>query len=151
MEDPLFCQCSCRGTMGNIHLSCLRQWLAVKKIEKTTDNFISCYWKAFECEICKSAYPLMIKSKDRRYNLVQYERPVGDFLVLESLSHEKNNSRIIHIIKPDANKKVFKLGRGHESDLQINDISVSRWHSTIKLENGKFLLEDKASKFGTLV
>ena len=72
-------------------------------------------------------------------------------MVLESLSQEKNNSRIIHIIKPGPSKTVFKLGRGHESDLRINDISVSRCHAKIKLENGKFLLEDNTSKFGTLV
>merc|ERR1712110_740223 len=44
-----------------------------------------------------------------------------------------------------------KLGRGHESDLRINDISVSRCHAKIKLEKGKFMLEDNTSKFGTLV
>lgn len=72
-------------------------------------------------------------------------------MVLESLSQEKNNSRIIHIIRPSPQKEVFKLGRGHESDLRINDISVSRCHAKIKLENGRFLLEDNNSKFGTLV
>jgi pSer/pThr/pTyr-binding forkhead associated (FHA) protein len=72
-------------------------------------------------------------------------------MVLESLSQEKNNSRIIHIIKPGPQKTIFKLGRGHESDLRINDISVSRCHAKIKLEKGKFLLEDNTSKFGTLV
>lgn len=72
-------------------------------------------------------------------------------MVLESLSQEKNTSRIIHIIRPSANKTVFKLGRGHESDLRINDISVSRCHTKIKFERGKFLLEDNQSKFGTLV
>lgn len=43
------------------------------------------------------------------------------------------------------------MGRGHESDLRINDISVSRLHAMIKYKNGKFLLEDNVSKFGTLV
>ena len=43
------------------------------------------------------------------------------------------------------------MGRGHESDLRINDISVSRCHTKIKFERGKFLLEDNQSKFGTLV
>jgi len=71
--------------------------------------------------------------------------------VLESLSQEKNTSRIIHIIKPTTGKSIFKLGRGHESDLRINDISVSRCHAKIKLEKGKFMLEDNTSKFGTLV
>ena len=43
------------------------------------------------------------------------------------------------------------MGRGHESDLRINDISVSRLHAMIKYKNGRFLLEDNVSKFGTLV
>jgi pSer/pThr/pTyr-binding forkhead associated (FHA) protein len=72
-------------------------------------------------------------------------------LVLESLNQEKNNSRIIHIIKPGENKDSFKFGRGHESDLRINDISVSRCHAIIKFKDHKFQLEDNMSKFGTLV
>jgi len=43
------------------------------------------------------------------------------------------------------------MGRGHESDLRINDISVSRLHAIIKYKDGRFLLEDNTSKFGTLV
>jgi len=43
------------------------------------------------------------------------------------------------------------MGRGHESDLRINDISVSRCHALIKYKDNKFLLEDNLSKFGTLV
>ena len=84
----------------------------------------------------------MMKAGPQNYNLVKYDKPQGDYMVLESLSQEKNTSRIIHIIRPAANKTVFKLGRGHESDLRINDISVSRCHTKIKFEKGKFLLED---------
>lgn len=43
------------------------------------------------------------------------------------------------------------MGRGHDSDLRINDISVSRLHAFVKYKEGKFLLEDNLSKFGTLV
>lgn len=93
----------------------------------------------------------MMKAHGKNYNLVKYDKPEGNYMVLESLSQEKNNSRIIHIIRPNEQKDVFKLGRGHESDLRINDISVSRCHARIKLQNGKFLLEDNNSKFGTLV
>jgi pSer/pThr/pTyr-binding forkhead associated (FHA) protein len=63
-------------------------------------------------------------------------------MVLESLNQEKNTSRIIHIIRPTVQRDVFKLGRGHESDLRINDISVSRCHAKIKFVDGKFMLED---------
>lgn len=82
--------------------------------------------------------------------------------MLESLNQEKNTSRIIHIIIPGEHKNSFKFGRGHESDLRINDISVSRCHAIIKFKEDqnysnqaaapfKFYLEDNLSKFGTLV
>lgn len=149
--NPLISSCQCAGSVRFIHYNCLKMWLDNKKSMKTNDNFTSIYWKSFECEICKKAYPLMIKSKGVNFNLVDYERPTGSYLVLESLNQEKNTSRIVHIIKPDANKDTFKMGRGHESDLRINDISVSRCHALIKFRDGRFLLEDNLSKFGTLV
>ena len=60
---------------------------------------------------------------------------------------------MVHLIMPDADKQNFKLGRGHESDVRVSDISVSRCHALIKhnQENGRFYLEDNLSKFGTLV
>lgn len=45
----------------------------------------------------------------------------------------------------------FKLGRGLDQDLRINDISVSRYHAQIKYIENRFILEDNLSKFGTLV
>lgn len=43
------------------------------------------------------------------------------------------------------------LGRGHQCDIRVNDISVSRQHALMKLEDNKFTLFDQTSKFGTLV
>ena len=43
------------------------------------------------------------------------------------------------------------MGRGHDSDVRINDISVSRTHSCLTLNNKKILLKDYKSKFGTLI
>ena len=42
-------------------------------------------------------------------------------------------------------------GRGHESDVRIPDVSISRYHATIRFVDGSFQLEDHNSKFGTLV
>jgi pSer/pThr/pTyr-binding forkhead associated (FHA) protein len=64
---------------------------------------------------------------------------------------EKNSSRMIFIMKPNNPKMEFKVGRGHDSDIRVSDISVSRYHARVKYEDGKFLLEDNTSKFGTLV
>jgi hypothetical protein len=74
-------------------------------------------------------------------------------LWLESLTFEKNSSRMVHIIMPDQGKNQFKLGRGHESDVRVSDISVSRCHAIIKYEaeDGNYYLEDNLSKFGTLI
>ena len=45
------------------------------------------------------------------------------------------------------------IGRGHESDVRINDISVSRSHAKLKCNTseGTLLLRDLKSKFGTLI
>jgi len=43
----------------------------------------------------------------------------------------------------------FKIGRGHDNDIRISDISVSRYAS-IKKEKDNFILYDNNSKFGTL-
>jgi pSer/pThr/pTyr-binding forkhead associated (FHA) protein len=47
----------------------------------------------------------------------------------------------------------LKIGRGHDNDLRIADISVSRIHAYLKLDakSGELILEDNSSKFGTLV
>jgi pSer/pThr/pTyr-binding forkhead associated (FHA) protein len=45
----------------------------------------------------------------------------------------------------------IKLGRGHECEIRITDISVSRKHAYIKIQNNEFFILDNNSKFGTLV
>jgi len=46
---------------------------------------------------------------------------------------------------------MVKMGRGHACDIRISDISVSRLHAYIKYQNGKFLITDNNSKFGSLI
>ena len=48
------------------------------------------------------------------------------------------------------NKKI-KVGRGHESNVILSDISVSRVHFLLNTENDNVYLEDCNSKYGTLV
>ena len=64
---------------------------------------------------------------------------------------DKNTSRNIHMLTVTASKSEFKLGRGHESEVRINDISVSRCHAIIKCKKDGFYIEDNLSKFGTIV
>jgi hypothetical protein len=70
-ENPLLKCCRCAGSVGSIHLACLQSWLEVKRQSKISPNFSSFFWKTFECEICKKAYPLMIKTGSHKYKLVE--------------------------------------------------------------------------------
>mmetsp|Transcript_23772 Transcript_23772/g.23471 ORF Transcript_23772/g.23471 Transcript_23772/m.23471 type:complete len:133 (+) Transcript_23772:295-693(+) len=46
----------------------------------------------------------------------------------------------------------IKVGRGHDSEVRVTDISVSRCHALIKKsQKGTYVMEDNQSKFGTLV
>lgn len=74
--------------------------------------------------------------------MVEIERPEAGtpYIVLESILGDKNSMRIVHTIMIKDNQMDFKIGRGHESDLRINDISVSRLHVIIKYKDGGFFL-----------
>lgn len=48
---------------------------------------------------------------------------------------------------------MLKMGRGHDSEIRVCDISVSRCHTLVKFnwQTRNFYLEDNLSKFGTLI
>jgi pSer/pThr/pTyr-binding forkhead associated (FHA) protein len=49
-------------------------------------------------------------------------------------------------------RQYIRVGRGHDADIRVTDISVSRFHAKINMsENGEFFVEDNRSKFGTLI
>lgn len=75
----------------------------------------------------------------------------SQYILLESMPLDKNTSRNIHMLTVTDKKSDFKLGRGHESEVRINDISVSRCHAIIKCRKDGFYIEDNLSKFGTIV
>ena len=79
-------------------------------------------------------------------NMMRQEQSVADQTVAAAPA-----SRGVFVISLSG-KKFLKLGRGHESDVRIADVSISRWHATVSFpDNGQFILEDNESKFGTLV
>ena len=153
-ENPLLNSCKCDGSVRFIHFECLKHWLKQKMQKKEDANLVSYTWKQFECEICKKPYPYVFKSNGRKYRLVDVEVPDSrKFLWLESLTFEKNSCRMVHLIMPDEKLSTFKLGRGHESEVRVSDISVSRCHAIVKYDSNdnSYYLEDNLSKFGTLV
>lgn len=63
---------------------------------------------------------------------------------------EEKKERNLHLIFSNEGAPL-KVGRGHQCEMRVNDISVSRIHAEIRFENNKFYIKDLKSKFGTLV
>jgi hypothetical protein len=62
---------------------------------------------------------------------------------------DNNNYKSIQVITLEEGIKII-MGRGHETDVRINDISVSRIHAMLCLINNTLYIKDLKSKFGTL-
>ena len=109
------------------------------------------------CELCKTAFPYQVKvpGKDYYRNVIEYDIPELDsdddelyYIVLESIS--SNTSKVIHVVDMRCHVKMY-IGRGHDAQIRVTDISVSRMHAVfIKSVSGHFYLADNESKFGTL-
>jgi len=154
--NPMISLCKCKGTMDTMHLNCLQKWLQHKSTTKEIAGKpgVSYVTKSFNCEICKEPYPTSIKYNGVTYGLMNYEVPDNqNYIILESLNSIKENQYplSVHVMMFIENESSFLLGRGHESDVRISGISVSRTHARVYMKNNKFMLEDKGSKFGTLV
>jgi hypothetical protein len=50
--DKLICPCKCAGSMGLIHISCLKEWVNSKRLIYKGKKVCSFFWKALECELC---------------------------------------------------------------------------------------------------
>ena len=157
-DNPLIAICNCTGGTKFVHFLCLKTWLHSMMEEKVNSQLISYFWKSFHCEICTACYPcnfllflVSIICNKKRYELVDIPRPInGDFLLIESISKDKACSRAIHILVPSKIGQIYKVGRGHDADIKMSDISVSRVHSIITSTKNGFTIKDNNAKFGTL-
>jgi len=95
-------------------------------------------------------YPYKLAVGQQLVELIDIPKPPNQYIILESLRKDKNSGNGLHVISLYNNSSI-KIGRSHDSELRITDISASRLHATIKYQNGGFYLEDQNSKFGTLV
>ena len=151
-DNPLLQPCICSGSMKFIHLSCLKQWISTRscvKIDKT-ENCSVYIIKEVECELCKTKFPDYIKHEGKLYALLDFSKEYENYLTLESLTLDKHKNKFIYVVSLIKNQKM-KMGRGHDSDVLLSDISVSRVHCHLIVDNKKVFIEDNESKFGTLI
>ena len=79
--------------------------------------------------------------------LLPIDKPTGNYVILEGACEKTKSVMMIQNVPNEG----IKLGRGHDCEIRITDISVSRNHALIKFLNGAFHVFDNKSKFGTLV
>lgn len=102
-------------------------------------------------------YPRRVRVNGQIVEISRVSRPDGPYILLENNQKDGHNSKeifLVHSLKEGTSlgdDAEVKLGRGHACEIRIADISVSRIHAKIKLVDGRFILFDNSSKFGTLV
>ena len=55
--NPLISPCNCTGSVGMIHVHCLKDWLETKKTMKVHKGQVIIKFKKLECELCKALFP----------------------------------------------------------------------------------------------
>lgn len=151
-ENPLVRPCTCSGSMKYIHLNCLKHWINTRSFDKVDSNGICSIFmfKPLECELCKTKFPDFIRHNGKLFSLIDFQHEFKSYMTLESLTRDKNKNKYLYVISLENNGKI-KLGRGHDADILLSDISISRVHCLISIENKNIFIEDNNSKFGTLI
>lgn len=124
----------------------MREWLNGKKLVYNGERVKSFFWKALECELCKT--PFENKMRGKLFQIMEFERPDTEYMIMESVKSAP--AKVIHVFFLNKAND-FKIGRSVDTDMKIADISVSRLHSYVRIKNGRLFIEDNGSKFGTLV
>jgi len=144
MEDPLLAPCQCKGSIGLVHFGCLRHWVRDRLGLSNGDAafVIGGNPNKLACELCKTPYKTTIQLADKLMPLVEIDSP---FIVLESCSDDRQ------YVLPIVPGKVLTIGRDKECTLAIRDQSMSRVHASIELVDGRFVVRDRGSRFGTFI
>ena len=154
-DNPLVQPCICSGSMKYIHLNCLKTWISTSvniKLESTEYCNIYTY-KPAECELCKTTFPDFIRHKGKLYDILDFYSDFNSFLIFECLFIDKTQNKYIYVVNLENPNNRINIGRGHSSNVLLNDISVSRLHCFLKIDKNakKIFISDNNSKFGTLI
>ena len=160
-ENPLINLCQCLGSVKYLHLNCAKKWFSSKTYNYISqDKSIICYsFSTFICELCKSEISEKIKINNESISLLDIDPEIlkNSYLSFETIHHYNqsdlnNNYHLVYYISLNKiNNNKITIGRCSSSDIIINDISVSRNHCNLTLENDKIYVDDCSSKFGTLL
>lgn len=154
-KDPLIQPCKCSGSLQYIHFSCLKKWVNTNKfikLEKTADWCLYVIKPLF-CELCNSRFPDLIRHNGELYPIyptIDFSSDFQQYLVLESLTLDKQHNKFIYLINLSAQQKI-SIGRSQKADIIFTEKSISRIHSLLLIDKTGVYLIDNDSKYGTLI
>ena len=151
-SNPLIQPCLCSGSLKYIHLDCLKKWIGTRNWTRVENNENVCIYliKEIDCELCKNKLPDYIHHKNKLYKIIEFKIDFKNYISFENLTLDKQKNKFIYVINLDK-KKDIKIGRGHEANIILSDISVSRVHCVLNVYNKNVYLQDNEAKYGTLV
>ena len=151
-SNPLIQPCQCSGSLRYIHMDCLRHWIGTRNWTMVENNDHCCIYliKEIDCELCKTKLPDYIRHKNKLYKIIEFKTEFKNYISFENLTLDKHKNKFIYVVNLD-NKKEIKIGRGQEANIILSDISVSRVHCILNVNNKNVYLEDNDAKYGTLV
>lgn len=93
--DRLICPCKCAGSMGVIHISCLKEWVNSKRLVYKGKKVQSFFWKSLECELCQEAFENRMKYQ--MFQIMKFDLPnnENDYMILESIKSAP--AKVIHV------------------------------------------------------
>jgi hypothetical protein len=115
------------------------------------DRGSTCFVKQLDCDLCKQAYPSHVSFEGTKKPLVEVPQPAGPFMVLEQMARSKTGGSAGVLVASLEHNGELTFGRAHGAGFRVKDVSISRIHAKISFREGKFILEDNNSRFGTLV
>jgi hypothetical protein len=161
--DPLICPCECTGSIGYVHSDCIGRWLK-GKLGLENHNGSAFFYRPVACELCHATYPAYWSSTggstmtpiaflpECRPPFIVFEN-IGGSMAVPAWNNDNTNTfpHGLHIVNLAA-PSCIKIGRGHDCDMRISDVSISRVHALIRLgDDGNVYILDQKSKFGTLM
>ncbi|GIX64609.1 FHA domain protein, putative [Babesia caballi] len=145
---PLIIPCKCKGSMGYVHLECIRTWVQgrLKVKDGEGKSQFSYFLRNLRCELCGVPYPSYVDVDSVMTEFLGIEEPAAPYVVLEPEGGGQSGLYVSSVVK-----RPISIGRSSDSDVLLHDISASRLHAVMYYRDGHFFLEDEHSKFGTLL
>lgn len=138
-----------------MHVECFRHWMKFRlsKLRGDSECGAAFHTSLMTCEICKAELPKAIRVGQQTVPVLSFFEDVKPYLGIlprPIAPGQLANDSPVYITIDDDNRTT--VGRLPESGVVIDELTVSRKHAIIRINEGaKVIVEDEKSKFGTLI